>query len=160
MPAFARHWLACVCLAGAVPCPATGQQARTDRLGDPLPEGAVARLGTVRLRHSGPVTHVTFVPGGKWLLSGSAVRTVRLWELPSGREAHRFPGALLQSAHQCLSPDGKILVTHDRTLHFWDTTTGKELPWSPARQKRPDLFNVAWAAFSADGRLLGIAGLM
>src|SRR5262245_58023038 len=51
--------------------PAKGRQARADRYGDPLPEGAIARLGTIRLRQpdSEIITSVTFSPDGKVVAS-------------------------------------------------------------------------------------------
>src|SRR5262249_51640535 len=41
------------------------ESARTDRQGDPLPRGALARLGSVRWRHGHIVTFVAVVAGGR-----------------------------------------------------------------------------------------------
>src|SRR5262249_32964337 len=49
------------------PQPAVIPQPRGDHLGDALPVGAVARLGTVRLRHGERVWSVSFSPDGKVL---------------------------------------------------------------------------------------------
>ena len=40
-------------------------QPRLDLYGDPLPEGAVGRMGTIRLRHASPVYSVAFSPNGQ-----------------------------------------------------------------------------------------------
>ncbi|HEY8504478.1 MAG TPA: sigma-70 family RNA polymerase sigma factor [Gemmataceae bacterium] len=64
------------------------KQPGRDRFGDPLPEGAVARMGSLRLFHGRQASRVLFSPDGKQVLSdtrGSAGR-IRLWEVTSGSE--------------------------------------------------------------------------
>jgi WD40 repeat protein len=56
----------------------------TDRNGDPLPEGAVARFGSGRLLH-GYVRHVEFAPDGK-ALATSGDDGARLWDVATGKE--------------------------------------------------------------------------
>src|SRR5688572_7287000 len=58
----------------------------TDRYGDPLPAGAVARLGTVRLRHTGWVLDAAFSANGRVLASFGGDRRLRLWDTADGRE--------------------------------------------------------------------------
>jgi WD40 repeat protein/beta-lactamase regulating signal transducer with metallopeptidase domain len=70
--------------------PEANNKATADRLGDPLPAGARARLGTTRMRHGSEVTFVAFGSGGKTLLTAGRDNTVRLWDLATGKEIRRF----------------------------------------------------------------------
>ena len=47
--------------------PGQRAQSRTDLYGDPLPAGAVARMGTVRFRMDDPTLSIGFAPDGKTL---------------------------------------------------------------------------------------------
>src|SRR5262249_57417630 len=58
---------------------------RTDRYGDPLPAGAVLRLGTVHLRHDDAVSGVAVAPDGNLLASAGLHGTARPWPPPRGR---------------------------------------------------------------------------
>src|SRR5215218_8936318 len=56
-----------------------------DLYGDRLPEGAVARLGSLRLRHPG-LRDFTLLPDGKTAVTVGDDQTVRWWDLESGRQ--------------------------------------------------------------------------
>ena len=43
----------------------TKEPARKDLADDPLPEGALARMGTLHWRHGGAITFVAFLPDGR-----------------------------------------------------------------------------------------------
>ncbi len=58
--------------------------------GGRLPNGATARLGSTRLRHGDLVYFAVYLPDGKSLLTASNDKTVRLWDLATGRELRRF----------------------------------------------------------------------
>ncbi|HEY7312523.1 MAG TPA: hypothetical protein VH643_24375 [Gemmataceae bacterium] len=121
---------------------------KKDYYGDPLPAGALARMGSVQLRHE--QAQVAFSADGKMLISAAHPdRRVRFWDMATGREARQ---TRIQSgvAVAGLSPDGKILAAFgDETLHVFDTTKGKELRRLPAKGKGHQT-----VVFSADGKLL------
>src|SRR5438105_14735744 len=85
-----------------------------DVLGDPLPPGAVARLGTMRFHHhcDSGVTAVTYSPDEKLIASagGVDIHTVRLWDAATGKllQAFRLPGFF--NYHNAFSPDSRWLA--------------------------------------------------
>lgn len=103
---------------------------RSDRLGDPLPDRAILRLGSARLSHQGTVDCTAFSPDGKILASGGGYydETVRLWEPATGKEILRLKhdGPVRDLVW---SKDGKFLVTAcDRGgIQFWNVAEGKQV---------------------------------
>src|SRR5439155_20420723 len=67
------------------------QPAGTDRYGDPLPEAALARLGTLRFRQGSSVHITQFSRDGKIILLGGGGRSLGLWDTGTGREIRQFP---------------------------------------------------------------------
>jgi RNA polymerase sigma factor (sigma-70 family) len=138
--------------AGAAP-----EKARTDRHGDSLPPGALARLGTTRFRHEGAVIFTAFLPDGKHLLSAATDGTAKLWELASGKQVRLFgePSAGYGPPRPygfqvALTPDGKWLATGDGTdVRLWAVGSGREV----TRVKMPTEIATG-VALSADGKTL------
>lgn len=125
-----------------------------DLYGDPLPQDAVARLGSLRLRHYG-VEDFTFSPDGKQLISAGG-QVVRVWDVATGKPIRvtRLEGGPVSSNCVAISPDGRLFsVTDMKTIHIWDTTTGKKLKRldgpGPGRQ-------VNYMYFSPDNKTLAV----
>jgi WD40 repeat protein len=70
--------------------PGTKAPAVADVRGDPLPAGALARLGTTRWRHGSTIHYVAFGPEDKTLVTAGQDNTVRLWDMTTGQEIRRF----------------------------------------------------------------------
>jgi len=68
-----RSSLACLLLTLAAAPGLAADAARTDVHGDPLPDGAVARLGNSGLSHRGNIEWAAFSPEGKTLATRTRV---------------------------------------------------------------------------------------
>src|SRR5262244_1534646 len=69
-----------------------GKKPALDQYGDPLPEGAVARVGTSRLRHGQMVIGIAYAPDGKTVATGGWDNLVRVWDVATGRQVRQFEG--------------------------------------------------------------------
>src|SRR4051812_21363062 len=57
---------------------------------EPLPDGALWRLGTMRMRHLGEVQQIGFTADGKHIASLGGDHAFSLWDLKTGFEARRL----------------------------------------------------------------------
>jgi WD40 repeat protein len=121
---------------------------RTDLFGDPLPEGALARLGTLRWRQH-RVYCAAFSPDGKLLARGGD-DAIPVWEVATGKALHVLRGHSHPVNAVAFSPDGRLLASRsdDGTLRVWEVATERQL------LKLPSDGNPGGLAFSADGRML------
>jgi WD40 repeat protein len=136
----------------ANPAVTQGKSLRLDLHGDPLPPGAIARLGTERLRPGRDTLALTFCAGGKLLASAHADAYIELWDGVSGQHRGRLTtptGVGLR----CLaaSPDGKRLAAGDDAhgIWLWDLATGK-----PPRLLQGHFANPHDLAFAPDSQTL------
>ncbi len=126
---------------------------RVDSLGDPLPEGAIARFGTTRFWCPTPLEQLRFSPDGKQLVGvSSSAGTVRRWESGSGRILpFRKEGRAVKNL-AAIAPDGKFLyVDTDPCCWLWDPATGKSKELWDAKEQ-----TVVRACYAPDGKTLAL----
>jgi RNA polymerase sigma factor (sigma-70 family) len=136
-----------------------------DVYGDPLPPGAIARLGTVRFRTRGIGllgSGVGFLADSKTLITAQGSSTIRYWDASTGNLLREIDTGFIYNRGFALSPDGK-LVAIDGSLpdagtgaiagavSIWEMASGKKVQTIKPIGKSIDRSTMA---FSPDGKLL------
>jgi WD40 repeat protein len=139
-------------------------QPGTDRYGDPLPPGALARLGTVRFRqNSWGLQGIAFLADGKSLLTATNEgHALRVWDAHTGKLLRTIGVDSLSVRGFGMSPDGKRVAvagflpqqpngTIEGAARVLDVASGKEVRTFPRDDRDTDHCALA---FTPDGQLL------
>ena len=126
--------------------------AQLDCFGDRLPGHAIARMGTLRLRHGDRVCGICFSHDEKSLFSAGSDNTVRQWDVVTGKLLCKHTGHNLCFRTLAISPDGKLLAaaggSADCRIYLWEAGTGKQL------EVLKNEMDIAGLIFSADSKTL------
>lgn len=103
----------------------------------------------VQTGHASSVDAVALSSDGKYAVSGSFDRTLKLWDLVNGREIRTLTGHEGKVSALAVSPDGKSILSGsaDKTLKLWEAASGKTL-----RTFEGHTGDVTSVALSPDGK--------
>ena len=132
----------------------SAQEIKKDALGDSMPKGAIARLGSGRLLGQ----RFQFSPDGKAVLYETPELNLALARVPDGEPLATF---LAKDIPDCtyiigytasFSPDGKFVaaIGWDGGAGLWETATGKFVRHFPDCK----FYSITRAVFSPDGKIL------
>ena len=115
------------------------------------PQRESSSLVRTLLGHTNSVNACVFSLDGRFIITASSDKTLRVWEIATGQTLRTLKGHT-DSVNACaLSPDGRWIVSasKDKTLRVWDAETGQVL-----RTLEGHTGSMNACAFSPDGRWL------
>ena len=167
-----KTWLAGSLMLAGLAWAGVAAASDKDLYGDPLPDGVVARLGSIRFRgRDGPVNGLRFSTDGENLLTVSGDFTLRLWQTSTGRLLREVRPDRLYVRAVAFSPDGKQIAldgsrrtdgeppAFQKVRRLVDTASGKEVRRLPQTDRDGDHD----LAFAPDGKFLmslGSSGIL
>src|SRR4051812_49246655 len=77
--------------------------------------------------HELAVVSLAISPDSSFLVTGSKDKSVKLWQVETGREVRSFLGHEKTVNNVEFTPDGKSILSagQDKTVKLWDVTNGK-----------------------------------
>ncbi len=107
----------------------------------------------VQRGHSRAVKSVDFSHDGAFIISGSEDKTIKLWEVSSGRELRTYNGHQKEVNDVLFAPNDEQLISASRDGHiyFWNVLTGNIIK----SYKQPDE-NILRLALSPNGYYLAV----
>ncbi|HEY3103947.1 MAG TPA: caspase family protein [Pyrinomonadaceae bacterium] len=96
----------------------------TSQVSTAVPPELVIQTG-----HSSRVNCAVFGPNGRWLATGAADNSIRLWDTESGLELRALHGHSNWIRSLAVSRGGELLASgsNDRTIKIWSVSSGREL---------------------------------
>jgi WD40 repeat protein len=140
----------------AVAAPRNFENPHFDRYGDPLPRGAMNRLGTARFRQNEfddghAISRLFYTPDGRNVVTVGSEKAVTIWDARTGRALNR-----IVAENAVLSPDGRALATTGPgVVELRDFPAGRELRKSGTRDQE----SYQNFAFSPDCTALAAIGV-
>lgn len=103
--------------------------------------------------HADSVRDVEFTPDGRLVVSASADRTIKIWEVSTGRIVRTLMGHILPVTSISISRDGRWLASTEKygPIRIWDLNTGSQV-----NQFAEKMGAIHDLAFTAEGLLLSL----
>lgn len=136
-----------------------GKDSRAKLTAGPKPDGQNDGNTAQTLReyvgHTEAVRSLDVNKEGKLMVTGSADRTVRVWDVTAGKQLRSFQGHMSEVVAVALRPDGRQVASaaDDGTIRLWELSTNDD------HRAMTDAGDSLWAvAYSPDGKHIAAAG--
>lgn len=136
-----------------------GKDNRAKLTAGPNADGSSAGTTANTLReytgHTEAVRSLAVSKDGTTMVTGSADRTVRVWDVTSGKQMRSFQGHLAEVVAVAIRPDGRQVASagDDGTIRLWELSTNDD------HRAFTEAGDSLWSvAFSPDGKRVATAG--